>query len=104
MRHHETVVIRCDDIGARCGDVGARCGDVGARCGDVCVWGSDVGDCAEVIRCDDIGARCGDVVARWGDVSAWHGPCVIANLCVDTMAVSDAAIGDSAAAPMPIIA
>ena len=37
MEHHETVVIRCDDIGA-------RCGDVGARCGDVCVWGSDVDD------------------------------------------------------------
>ena len=37
--------------------------DVGARCGDVCIWGSDVGDPAEVIRCDDIGARCGDVGA-----------------------------------------
>ena len=61
MKHHETVVIRCDDIGA-------RCGDVGARCGEVCVWGSDVGDRAEVIRFDDIGARCGDVVARCGDV------------------------------------
>ena len=22
LKHHETVVIRCDDIGARCGDVG----------------------------------------------------------------------------------
>ena len=31
LKHHETVVIRCDDIGA-------RCGDVGAQCGDVCVW------------------------------------------------------------------
>ena len=51
LKHHETVIIRCDDIGA-------RCGDVGARCGDVCVWGSDVGDRAEVIRCDDIGSRC----------------------------------------------
>ena len=54
MKHHETVVIRSDDIGA--------------RCGDVCVWGSDVDDRAEVIRCDDIGDRCGDVVARRGDV------------------------------------
>ena len=59
MKHHETLVIRCDDIGA-------QCGDVGARCGDVCIWGSDVDDRAEVIRCDDIGARCGDV----GDVHA----------------------------------
>ena len=59
MKHHETLVIQCDDIGA-------RCGDVGARCGDVCVWGSDVGDRAKVIRCDDIGARCGDVGARHG--------------------------------------
>ena len=33
MKHHETLVIRCDDIGARCGDVGDR---------------------AKVIRCDDI--------------------------------------------------
>ena len=65
MKHHETVVFRCDDIGA-------RCGDVGARCGDVCVWGSNVGDRAEVIRCDDIGARCGDVVAGCGDVVAWR--------------------------------
>ena len=56
MKHHETVVILCDDIGA-------RCGDFSARCGDVCIWGSDVGDRTEVIRCDDIGARCGDVVA-----------------------------------------
>ena len=47
LKHHETVIIRCDDIGARCGDVGDR---------------------AEVIRCDDIDARCGDVVARGGDV------------------------------------
>ena len=54
MKHHETVVIRCYDIGA--------------RYGDICVWGSDVGDRAEVIRCDDIGAGCGDVVARCGDV------------------------------------
>ena len=60
LKHHETVVIRCDDIGA--------------QCGDVCVWGSDVGDRAEVIRCDDIGARCGDVVAGCGDVVAWRGP------------------------------
>ena len=43
MKLHETLVIRCDDVGA--------------RCGDVCVWGSDVGDRAEVIRCDDIGAQ-----------------------------------------------
>ena len=56
MKHHETVVIRCDDIGA--------------RCGDVCVCGSDGGDRAEVIRYDNIGARCGDVVARCGDVVA----------------------------------
>ena len=49
------------------------CGDVGARCGDVCVWGSNVGDCAEVIRCDDIGARCGDVVAGCGDLVARSG-------------------------------
>ena len=47
MKLYETVVIRCDDIGA-------RCGDVGTRYGDICVWGSDVGDRAEVIRCDDI--------------------------------------------------
>ena len=53
MNHHETVVIRCNNIGA--------------RCGDVCIWGSDVGDRAEVIRCDDIGARCGDVGARHSD-------------------------------------
>ena len=53
MKHHETVVIRC--------------GDIGARCGDVCVWGSDVGDRVEVIRCDDIGARCADVVAGCGE-------------------------------------
>ena len=66
MKHHETVVIRCDDIGA-------RCGDVGAQCGDVCVWGSDVSDRAEVIRCDDIGAGFGDVVARCGDVGARRG-------------------------------
>ena len=61
MKNHETVVIRCDESGA-------RCGDVGARYGDIYVWGSDVGDRAEVIRCDDIGAGCGDVVARRGDV------------------------------------
>ena len=30
MKHHETLAIRCDDIGA--------------RCGDICVWGSNVGD------------------------------------------------------------
>ena len=59
MKHHETLVIRCDDIGA--------------RCEDVCVWGSDVSDRAEVIRCDDIGARCGDVGARCGDVGARRG-------------------------------
>ena len=66
MKHHETVVILSDDIGA-------RCGDVGARCGDVCVWGSDVDDLAEVIRCDDIGDRCRDVVAQCGDVIARRG-------------------------------
>ena len=49
MKHHETVVIRCDDIGAGCGDVVARWGDVVAR------WG-------------DVGARRGDVGARRGDV------------------------------------
>ena len=54
LKHHETVVIRCNDIGA--------------RYGDVCVWGNDVGDRTEVIRCDDIGAGCGDVGARRGDV------------------------------------
>ena len=54
MKHHETLVIRSDDIGA--------------RCRNVCVWGSDVGNRVEVIRCDDIGARCGDVSARCGDV------------------------------------
>ena len=59
MKHHETVVIRCDDIGA--------------RCGDVCVSGSDVGDRADVIRCDDIGTRCEDVIARCGDVGARRG-------------------------------
>ena len=56
LKHLETLVIRCDNICARCGDVG--------------VWGSDVGDRAEVIRCDDIGAQCGDVIARCGDVIA----------------------------------
>ena len=66
MKHHETVVIGCNDIGA-------RCGDVGALCGDVCVWGSDVGDRAEVIRFDDIGARCGDVVVRCGYVGTRRG-------------------------------
>ena len=57
MKHHETLVIQCDDIGA-------RCRDIGARCGDICVWGSDVSDRPEVIRCNDIGARCGDVGAQ----------------------------------------
>ena len=47
VKHHETLVIRCDDTGARCGDVGA--------------WH---GNRAEVIRCDDVGARCGDVGDR----------------------------------------
>ena len=56
MKHHEPVIIGC--------------GDVGARYGEVCVWGSDVGDRAEVIRCDDIDAGCGDVVARYGDIVA----------------------------------
>ena len=59
MKHHETVIIRSDDIGT--------------RCGDVCVWGSDVNDRAEVIRCDDIGDRCRDVIAQCGDVVAWRG-------------------------------
>ena len=77
MKHHEIVVIRCDDIGA-------RCGDVGARYGDACVWGSDVSDRAEVIRCDDIGARCGDVGARCGDVGARYG-----DVCVWGSDVSD---------------
>ena len=27
MKHHETLVVRCDDTGARCGDVGAWRGD-----------------------------------------------------------------------------
>ena len=27
LKQHETLIIRCDDIGARCGDVGARRGD-----------------------------------------------------------------------------
>ena len=54
MKHHETVVIRCDNIST--------------QCGDVFVCGVDVGGRAEVIRCDDIGAQCGDVVARCGDV------------------------------------
>ena len=35
------------------------------------VWGSDVGDRAEVIRCDDNGAAgCRDIGARCGDVGA----------------------------------
>ena len=51
VKHHETLVIQCDDTGVRCGDVGA--------------WH---GDRAEVIRCDDVGARCGGVGARCGDV------------------------------------
>ena len=64
MKHlKQTVVIRCDDIGA-------RCGDVGARCRDVCVWGSDVGDRTEVIQCDDIGARCGDDVGDRAELPA----------------------------------
>ena len=50
MKHHETLVIQCDDIGA--------------QCGDVCVWGSDISDRVEVIWCDDISARCGDVGDR----------------------------------------
>ena len=47
LKHHETVVIRCDNIGA--------------RSGDVCIWGSDVGDRA-VIRCDDRRGVSGDIV------------------------------------------
>ena len=69
MKHNETVVILCYVVY----DIGARCGDVGARYGDICIWGSDVGDRAEVIRCDNIGAGCGDVVARCGDVCARRG-------------------------------
>ena len=30
----QTLIIRCDDIGAPCGVIGARYGDVGARCGN----------------------------------------------------------------------
>ena len=56
MKHHETLIVRCDDMGA--------------QCGNVCVWGSDVGDRAEVIRCDDIGAQCGDVGAQCRNVGA----------------------------------
>ena len=44
-------------------------GDIGARCGDVCVWGSDVGDRAEVIQCDDISAQCGDIGAEFPAIS-----------------------------------
>ena len=61
-------------------------------CGDVCVWGSDVGDRAEVIRCDDIDARCGDVVAgcgdvaRCGDVGARRG--VAGNIATEFPAIS----------------
>ena len=62
-----------------------RCDDIGARCGDVCVWGSDVGNCAEVIRCDDIGTRCGDVVARCGDVGARRGDVCD---CAELLAIS----------------
>ena len=47
LKHCETLVIRCNDIGA--------------QCGVVC-------DCAEVILCDDVGTQCGDVGARLGDV------------------------------------
>ena len=34
MIHHETLAIRCDDIGTQCRDICARCrrGDIGARC------------------------------------------------------------------------
>ena len=81
LKHHETVVIRCDDTGA--------------RCGDVCVWGSDVGDRAEVIRCDAIGAqsrdvvaRCGDVVARCGDVVARCGHAETSALGAATSAIA----------------
>ena len=62
LKDWETVIIRCDDIGARCDDIGARCGDVVARCGDV-------------------GARRGDVaIARsyrryWRGVSCDIGDC-----------------------------
>ena len=30
MKHHETLAIRCDDIGARFGDIGTRHGNIGA--------------------------------------------------------------------------
>ena len=37
MKHHETLVIQCNDIGARYGDVGARCADVARGVtGDIC--------------------------------------------------------------------
>ena len=66
MKHHETLVIQCDDIGA--------------QCGDVCVWGSDIGDHAEIIRGDDIGAQCGDVGARRGDHAKFPAISAIAKL------------------------
>ena len=42
MKHHETLIIRFDDIGAACGDIGVRCGDVSA-------WRGDIGDRAELL-------------------------------------------------------
>ena len=33
-RNTQTLIIRCDNIGAIYGDVEARCGDIGARRGD----------------------------------------------------------------------
>ena len=47
MKHHETLAIRCDDIGARCGDIGAWRGDIGARRGDIDVRRGDIGARAE---------------------------------------------------------
>ena len=49
----------------------------------VCVWGSDVGDCAEVIRCDDIGTRCGDLGAATFAIarSYWQYWCGVSGDC-----------------------
>ena len=93
VKHHEPLVNHRETLktlwnimkqssfdATKADDIGARCGDVGARCGDVCVWGSDVGDRAEVIRCDDIDAHGvrhahGVRLKRWlGNASevTWH--------------------------------
>ena len=86
MKHHETNVILCADIGARCGDVVARCGDVGVRHGDVVARHGNVGDRAELTG--DIG-DCGvgitpqmcNRVTNHGDISTFSKPAKSLNMC-----------------------